>query len=146
MGLVVNPPRVGDPSYQGFADERAGILESLRSRADILANALDSLAGVTCAPAEGALYLFPRIELPIKAIAAAREAGTAPDEFYALKLLDATGLVVVPGSGFGQPDPYAFHVRTTFLPPADQLDAVTQSITAFHTAFIEEYTTVHPQR
>lgn len=50
------------------------ILESLRTRANTLALALDDLAGVTCAPAEGALYLFPRIELPIKAIAAAREA------------------------------------------------------------------------
>ena len=119
--------------------------ESLRTRANTLALALDALDGVTCAPAEGALYLFPRIELPIKAIAAAREARVAPDEFYALKMLDATGLVVVPGSGFGQPDPYAFHVRTTFLPPAQQLDDVTKAIADFHNAFLEEYSSVHPQ-
>ena len=58
-----------------------------------LANALDALSGVTCAPAEGALYLFPRIELPIKAIAAARTVGVAPDEFYALKVSDGEAMV-----------------------------------------------------
>lgn len=47
--------------------------------------------------AEGALYLFPQIRLPAKAIAAAKAAGIAPDAFYADKLLDGTGIVVVPG-------------------------------------------------
>jgi alanine transaminase len=48
------------------------------------------------------MYLFPRIKLPEKAIEAAEKTGTAPDTFYALRLLDATGLVLVSGSGFGQ--------------------------------------------
>ena len=86
MGLIVHPPKPGDPSYDLWHAERTEALESLRMRADRLANALDALPGVTCAPAEGALYLFPRVEIPIKAIAAARAAGVPPDEFYALKL------------------------------------------------------------
>uniref|UniRef100_A0A7S0JGZ5 Aminotransferase class I/classII large domain-containing protein n=1 Tax=Calcidiscus leptoporus TaxID=127549 RepID=A0A7S0JGZ5_9EUKA len=146
MGLIVRPPRAGEPSHALFSTQRSTILESLRKRADKLAVALDSLEGVTCAPAEGALYLFPRIELPIKAIAKAREVGLPPDEFYALKLLDATGLVVVPGSGFGQPDPYAFHVRTTFLPPISQLDGVVDDITRFHNSFMDEYSMMRPER
>lgn len=48
------------------------------------------------------MYLFPRIHLPEKAIKAAEAAKTAPDAFYARRLLNATGIVVVPGSGFGQ--------------------------------------------
>lgn len=48
------------------------------------------------------MYLFPRIYLPQKAIGAAQAAGTAPDAYYARRLLEATGIVVVPGSGFGQ--------------------------------------------
>lgn len=48
------------------------------------------------------MYLFPRIELPKKAIEAAKSANKAPDAFYAARLLDATGIVVVPGSGFRQ--------------------------------------------
>lgn len=141
MGLIVNPPQQGEASYSTYRSERETILESLAHRGNSLAKALEALPGITCAPPEGALYLFPRIELPIKAIAAARRAGVAPDEFYALKLLDATGLVVVPGSGFGQPDPYAFHVRTTFLPPADQLEQVAADIAQFHLGFLEQYST-----
>ena len=48
------------------------------------------------------MYLFPRIRLPQKAIKAAEAAGKAPDAFYCQRLLNATGVVVVPGSGFGQ--------------------------------------------
>lgn len=48
------------------------------------------------------MYLFPTIDLPEKAIKAAEEKGKKPDDFYCLALLDATGICVVPGSGFGQ--------------------------------------------
>jgi alanine transaminase len=48
------------------------------------------------------MYLFPRIHLPQKAIKAAEALKTAPDAFYCHRLLDATGIVVVPGSGFRQ--------------------------------------------
>jgi alanine transaminase len=68
----------------------------------MLAEALNSLEGVTCNDAEGAMYLFPQIQLPETVIKAAKDAGTAPDTFYCRRLLDATGIVVVPGSGFRQ--------------------------------------------
>jgi glutamate--glyoxylate aminotransferase len=48
------------------------------------------------------MYSFPQIKFPPKAIAAAKEAGKAPDVFYCLKLLEAIGMSTVPGSGFGQ--------------------------------------------
>lgn len=67
-----------------------------------LEDAFNNLEGVTCNKAEGAMYLFPRIALPQKAIKAAEAANTAPDAFYCRELLNATGIVVVPGSGFGQ--------------------------------------------
>lgn len=67
-----------------------------------LEEAFNGLEGVTCNRAEGAMYLFPRLELPKKAIEAAKAVNAAPDAFYARRLLNATGIVVVPGSGFGQ--------------------------------------------
>lgn len=67
-----------------------------------LEEAFNSLEGITCNKAEGAMYLFPRLHLPQKAIGAAQAVGTAPDAYYAKRLLEATGIVVVPGSGFGQ--------------------------------------------
>ena len=67
-----------------------------------LEDAFNGLEGITCNKAEGAMYLFPRLHLPEKAIKAAESAKTAPDAFYARRLLNATGIVVVPGSGFRQ--------------------------------------------
>jgi aspartate/methionine/tyrosine aminotransferase len=66
------------------------------------------LPGISCPPIDGALYLFPQITLPHKAIAAAKEANKQPDVFYCLELLAATGIVCVPGSGFGQAPYVAF--------------------------------------
>lgn len=57
----------------------------------------------------GAMYSFPQIRLPPKAIEAAKRAGKVPDVFYCLKLLEATGISTVPGSGFGQKEGYFFY-------------------------------------
>lgn len=67
-----------------------------------LEDAFNNLEGVSCNKAEGAMYLFPRIHLSQKAIKAAEAVNTSPDAFYCRRLLNATGIVVVPGSGFGQ--------------------------------------------
>lgn len=67
-----------------------------------LEDAFNSLEGITCNKAEGAMYLFPRIQLPEKAIKAAEAEKTVPDAFYCRRLLNATGIVFVPGSGFRQ--------------------------------------------
>ncbi|XP_052181345.1 alanine aminotransferase 2, mitochondrial-like isoform X2 [Diospyros lotus] len=101
--LVMCPPKVGDDSYGSYSAEKDAILSSLARRAKTLEDALNSLEGVKCNKTEGAMYLFPRIHLPQKAIKAAEAAKTAPDAFYCRLLLNATGIVVVPGSGFGQP-------------------------------------------
>jgi hypothetical protein len=39
----------------------------------------------------GAMYAFPRITLPVAAVAAARAKGKSPDVFYCLELLEETG-------------------------------------------------------
>ena len=102
------------------------------------------------------MYAFPKITLPPKAIAAAKAAGKllqtvtavcstshtfagkSPDAFYALALLDATGICTVPGSGFGQVDG-TFHFRTTFLPPEDSMGEVAERMRAFHEPFMARY-------
>ena len=47
-------------------------------------------------------------------------AGKQPDWLYCRDLLVSTGIVVVPGSGFGQADG-TYHFRTTFLPSEDDI-------------------------
>ena len=113
-------------------------MESLKRRATKLVAGLNALEGVTCNQPQGAMYAFPSITLPPKAIAAAEAAGKVPDTFYALALLEATGIVVVPGSGFGQKKD-TWHFRTTFLPPESDMDAVVDRMTKFHVDFMAQH-------
>ncbi|CAN1287264.1 Alanine aminotransferase 2, mitochondrial [Linum perenne] len=136
--LVMSPPKVGDESYDSFSAERDGILSSLARRAKTLEEGLNKLEGITCNRAEGAMYLFPRIKLPAKAIKAAEAAKTAPDLFYCSKLLKSTGVVVVPGSGFRQV-PGTWHFRCTILPQEDKIPAIVTRLTEFHKSFMNEY-------
>ncbi|KAL7140466.1 hypothetical protein ABFS83_09G122500 [Erythranthe nasuta] len=136
--LVMNPPKVGDESYESYFAEKDAILSSLARRAKSLEEALNGLEGVTCNRAEGAMYLFPRIDLPKKAIEAAEAAKMAPDAFYAKRLLNATGIVVVPGSGFRQV-PGTWHFRCTILPQEDRIPAIISRLTEFHKGFMDEF-------
>ncbi|XP_010939849.1 alanine aminotransferase 2 isoform X2 [Elaeis guineensis] len=136
--LVMNTPKVGDESYESFTAEKNGILSSLARRAKALEDAFNSLEGVTCNKAEGAMYLFPRLHLPQKAIEAANAVNAAPDAFYARRLLDATGIVVVPGSGFGQV-PGTWHFRCTILPQENKIPAIIARLKAFHESFLGEF-------
>lgn len=138
MALVCDPPVAGEPSFARYDAERSAILASLRRRAGTITVALNALEGVICNAAEGAMYVFPRLSLPPKAHAAALAAGRLPDLFYCWRLLDATGICVVPGSGFGQAAG-TWHFRTTFLPPEEQMEEVCAAITTFHKQFMDEF-------
>ncbi|CAL4941572.1 unnamed protein product [Urochloa decumbens] len=138
IALVMNPPKPGDESYASYKAEKDGILQSLARRAKALEDAFNTMEGFTCNQAEGAMYLFPRIHLPQKAIEAAKAAKKAPDAFYALRLLESTGIVVVPGSGFGQV-PGTWHIRCSILPQEDKIPALIYNLKAFHEAFMAEY-------
>jgi len=133
--LMVNPPKPGSPSYETYNKEYNSIYEGLKKRANALYEAFGKMTGVRCQDPQGAMYLFPTITLPEKAVKAAEEAGKKPDEFYCLRMLDATGICVVPGSGFGQKEG-TWHFRTTFLPPGTEWVG---RMTKFHEDFLKEY-------
>lgn len=69
---------------------------------------------------------------------AAKAAGKAPDVFYCLKLLEATGISTVPGSGFGQEEG-TFHLRTTILPLENKIAEVVDKFSTFHKQFMNEF-------
>lgn len=116
--------QVGDESYASYHAERHGVLSSFARCAEVyvldsfslvvsdsqyvrimfqaMVRSFNGLEGVTCSEAEGAVFVFPSVRLPKKAVAAAEASNTQPDAFYALRLLETTGIVVVPGSVFGQ--------------------------------------------
>lgn len=91
IDCVVNPPRPGEPSYEQFQAEKNKVLCDLKERAELVATTLNSFEGYSCNPVMGAMYAFPQIKLPPKAIEAAKKAGQAADTFYAFQLLEKTG-------------------------------------------------------
>ncbi|KAK5709486.1 alanine transaminase [Elasticomyces elasticus] len=133
--MMVNPPKEGEPSYPIYREEYDVIFNSLRDRAQALYKAFQEMEGVSCQSPAGSMYLFPTIELPQKALDAAKEAGKGGDDYYCLRLLDATGICIVPGSGFGQKEG-TLHFRTTFLAPGTEWVG---RITKFHKDFMDEY-------
>lgn len=138
IDVVVNPPKKGEPSYDLFMKEKNHVLQSLKERAEMVANTFNSIEGFSCNPVQGAMYAFPQIKLPQRAIDAAKKAGQTPDSFYAFQLLEQTGICIVPGSGFGQrPDTY--HFRTTILPQPEKLKEMLELFRNFHVKFLAEF-------
>lgn len=138
--LMARGPSPGDVSFEQHEAEKASIFNSLKRRAKIVSMGLDSIPGFSCQPAQGAMYCFPAIELPISAIKEATEKGISADTMYAISLLENTGICVVPASGFGQKENrYGF--RTTFLPPEDEIESAVHKIREHHAEFCSRYTT-----
>lgn len=133
--VMVNPPKPGEPSYELYRQEYDSIFNNLKKRAYALYDAFKEMEGVECQSPQGSMYLYPTIKLPQKAIDTAKQEGKNPDDFYCLRLLDATGVCIVPGSGFGQREG-TLHFRTTFLAPGT--DWISR-ITAFHKEFMNKY-------
>lgn len=138
MDVMINPPKPGDASYELFEKEKNGILDSLKIRAKKLSTALNKLDGVSCLSVDGALYTYFRLTMPPKAIEAAKKQGKAADLMYCLDLLNEAGVVCVPGSGFGQEEG-TYHVRSTILPPMNEIDQVVERMNTFHKKWMARY-------
>lgn len=132
---MVNPPKSKDPSFPLYKEETEGIFNGLKSRAEALYEAFEAMEGVDCQKPQGSMYLFPTIKLPEKAKQKAKEEERQPDEFYVSRMLDATGVCMVPGGGFGQAKD-THHFRTTFLPPGTEW---VDRLKKFHGDFMEEF-------
>jgi len=136
MDSLVRPPKPGSPSYPLWKKETDAIHQALASRTQIMAQRLNAMPGVSCVESPGALYLFPSLHLPEKAIEAAKKAGKKADELYAMDLLSATGICVIPGSGFGQKEGES-HYRLTCLCPG--VEEYVGALEKFHLQFMKKY-------
>ncbi|KAG6454716.1 hypothetical protein O3G_MSEX008826 [Manduca sexta] len=137
VDCVARPPLPGEPSYELWIREKTAVLDSLNKRAKMIVDTFNQMEGFKCNIVQGAMYAFPRFELPPKAIKAAAAEGKTPDTFYAFRLLEETGICVVPGSGFGQ-RPGTYHFRTTILPQPELLKEMLDIFQAFHKKFTAE--------
>ena len=133
---MVRPPKPGQPSYPLYKQETDAIHSALAQRTKLMAERLNGLPGVSCVQSPGALYLYPKLELPQGAVDAAEKLGKTPDTLYALELLDETGICVVPGSGFGQREGES-HYRLTCLCPG--VEEYVAALEDFHVKFVAKY-------
>ena len=86
VDLLVKPPSPNSPSYPLYLEETSTTHDNLKSRSSLMADRFNALEGMSCQPAEGAMYLFPSIEMPKRAV---EEAEKRADVMYALDLLGA---------------------------------------------------------
>jgi aspartate/methionine/tyrosine aminotransferase len=143
--LMVDPPRPGDASHALYEKEKNAILGDLKEKAEILGRGLSAIEGMHIEIPQGAMYAFVRFELPHQkgmdpAAMTPEERHkyeAARDNKYCLRLLEDTGICVVPGSGFGQ-QPGTLHFRTTFLPPKEDILALVEKMKRFHASYVEK--------
>jgi alanine transaminase len=142
--LMCDPPKKGDASFDSYWGEYNAIFESLKRRAVTLARELNHIRGVSCREVAGAMYAFPTIVVPERYVAynsernAADGTAMAVDARWCMELLESTGIVVVPGSGFLQ-KPDTLHFRTTILPPEKEMSHVTSAIKGFMDGIYAKY-------
>ncbi|KAH9831716.1 transaminase [Rhodofomes roseus] len=136
VDCLVRPPKDGEPSHALWKRETDSIHAALAQRTQLMAARLNALPGVSCVNSPGALYLYPKLELPQGAVEAARKLGKEADTLYALELLEETGICVVPGSGFGQKEG-EHHYRLTCLCPG--VEEYVGMLEKFHLGFLKRY-------
>ena len=106
------------PALEGSQAHIATAIEKLRVRRDLTVSMLNSIPGIHCVSPRAAFYAFPRLDIP------------QSDKEFVFQLIRETGVVVVPGAGFGQP-PGTKHFRLVFLPPPEVLQKAIGRIADF---------------
>ncbi len=141
MDLLINPPTLenaSEPTVKKYWDEVERNSKNLKEKANLIYEKLNSMKNVNCREIEGAMYAFPSIELPENIIKKAREMKMEPDYYYCLNLLEHTGLITVPGSGFGQKDG-TYHVRlTNLISPKEEMIKQLEKIEQFNNFFFNQ--------
>ena len=98
-------------------------------RRDLSVEKLNSIDGISCVKPEGAFYAFPRLHM------------IQPDYHFVAELIKETGVVVVPGSGFGQ-IPGTQDFRVVFLPNEQILEKAYNAIGYYY----HKYRTKFPEK
>lgn len=95
------------PALDGDQTHLRNMVKTLQHRRDIVVDFIDKIPGINLVKPHGAFYAFPSIEVP-------------DDTKFVTELLQTTGVVLVPGSGFGQ-KPGSQHFRLVILPQEEIL-------------------------
>lgn len=115
------------PALEGDQSHLTVAMEKLHRRRDMTYEMLNSVEGISCVKPEGAFYAFPKIEL-----------NKQNDNHFVAELIKETGVVVVPGTGFGQV-PGTNHMRVVFLPQDEVLEKAYKNIVEFYKKYKEVF-------
>ena len=105
-------------ALDGPQDHIVQMRNKLIARTERLMQGIESIDGIACVPPKGAFYAFPRL------------ADGIDDNAFVLELMEQTGIVCVPGSGFGQA-PGSAHLRFVVLPPESIIDQAMERLAGF---------------
>lgn len=105
-------------ALDGPQDHIKELIKTMTPRRDLTYNMLNEMPGVTCVKPQGAFYAFAKLN-KIK-----------DDSKFVKDLIRETGVVIVPGSGFGQ-KPGTQHFRVVFLPDVNILSEAYMQISKF---------------
>ncbi len=114
------------PSLEGEQSNLIEAKEKLTLRRDMTVEMLNAIPGISCVKPEGAFYAFPQLHM------------NQPDNHFVAELIKETGVVVVPGSGFGQV-PGTQHFRVVFLPNEQILEKAYKAIGDFYQKYLEKF-------
>lgn len=111
------------PALEGDQSNIATSIQKLISRRDLLMDKINAIDGIDLVLPQGAFYAFPSIKVE-------------NDYRFCEELLKATGVVVVPGQGFGQ-KPGSFHFRIVICPNEETLGGAMDLIADFYKGYEE---------
>jgi alanine-synthesizing transaminase len=114
------------PALEGDQSHLIEAMAKLTVRRDITVNMLNAIPGISCVKPEGAFYAFPRLHMEHR------------DSHFVNGLIRETGVVVVPGSGFGQ-FPGTQHFRVVFLPNENILTKAYNNIEAYYEKYLNSF-------
>jgi alanine-synthesizing transaminase len=122
-----HPEQYGIPvALDGTNEHLVLAMEKLTKRRDMTYKMLNAIDGISCVKPEGAFYAFPSVDIK------------NDDSHFISELIKETGVIVVPGSGFGQ-KPGSKHFRVVFLPQDDVLEKAYKSIASFYQKYKNEF-------
>ncbi len=114
------------PALCGDFGHLEEVLGKLRSRRDVTVQMMNSVPGISCESPGGAFYSFPKISIDNS------------DSHFVKELIRETGVVVVPGEGFGEM-PGTKHFRAVFLANETLLEKAFKKIIAFYEMYKNKY-------
>ncbi len=123
-----HPEQYGIPAaLDGDQSHLDQAIKKLTKRRDMTVEMLNAVDGISCVKPEGAFYAFPKIEL-----------NKQTDNHFVAELIKETGVVVVPGTGFGQV-PGTNHMRVVFLPQDEILEKAYKNIAEFYQKYRDKF-------